>query len=70
VGQGTTDLALRVGLNSGPTTAGVLRGEKARFQLFGDVSREMFQCCLCNHVIIDHYFTVNRVFLNNILYYH
>jgi hypothetical protein len=24
-------------LNSGPTTAGVLRGEKARFQLFGDV---------------------------------
>ena len=36
--QGTTDLSLRVGLNSGPTTAGVLRGEKARFQLFGDVS--------------------------------
>jgi class 3 adenylate cyclase len=36
--QGTSDLALRIGLNSGPTTAGVLRGEKARFQLFGDVS--------------------------------
>jgi class 3 adenylate cyclase len=35
--QGTADLALRIGLNSGPTTAGVLRGEKARFQLFGDV---------------------------------
>jgi class 3 adenylate cyclase len=31
-------LSLRIGLNSGPTTAGVLRGEKARFQLFGDVS--------------------------------
>jgi hypothetical protein len=31
------DLSLRIGLNSGPTTAGVLRGEKARFQLFGDV---------------------------------
>jgi hypothetical protein len=30
-------LTIRVGLNSGPTTAGVLRGEKARFQLFGDV---------------------------------
>jgi hypothetical protein len=29
---------MRFGLNSGPTTAGVLRGEKARFQLFGDVS--------------------------------
>jgi class 3 adenylate cyclase len=36
--QGTKDLALRIGLNSGPTTAGVLRGEKSRFQLFGDVS--------------------------------
>jgi hypothetical protein len=34
--QGTTALALRFGLNSGPTTAGVLRGEKGRFQLFGD----------------------------------
>jgi hypothetical protein len=31
---------MRVGLNSGPTTAGVLRGAKARFQLFGDVSRD------------------------------
>jgi hypothetical protein len=28
---------MRIGLNSGPTTGGVLRGEKARFQLFGDV---------------------------------
>jgi hypothetical protein len=27
---------MRVGLHSGPVTAGVLRGEKARFQLFGD----------------------------------
>ena len=36
LGEGTTDLKLRVGLHSGPTTAGVLRGEKARFQLFGD----------------------------------
>jgi class 3 adenylate cyclase len=34
-------LALRIGLNSGPTTAGVLRGEKARFQLFGDVSKQV-----------------------------
>ena len=36
LGKETTTLALRVGLHSGPTTAGVLRGEKSRFQLFGD----------------------------------
>jgi class 3 adenylate cyclase len=36
LGPDTADLALRVGLNSGPVTAGVLRGEKSRFQLFGD----------------------------------
>ena len=29
-------MGLRVGLNSGPVTAGVLRGERSRFQLFGD----------------------------------
>jgi class 3 adenylate cyclase len=31
-----SSLALRFGLHSGPVTAGVLRGEKSRFQLFGD----------------------------------
>jgi len=36
LGPGTADLGLRTGLHSGPTIAGVLRGEKARFQLFGD----------------------------------
>ena len=36
LGPGTSDLALRVGLHSGPVTGGVLRGEKSRFQLFGD----------------------------------
>lgn len=36
LGPGTSDLTLRIGLHSGPVTAGVLRGEKARFQLFGD----------------------------------
>ena len=36
LGPGTTDLAMRFGLHSGPVTAGVLRGEKSRFQLFGD----------------------------------
>jgi class 3 adenylate cyclase len=36
LGPDTSDLGLRLGLNSGPVTAGVLRGERARFQLFGD----------------------------------
>jgi class 3 adenylate cyclase len=36
LGPGTGDLRMRFGLNSGPVTAGVLRGEKSRFQLFGD----------------------------------
>jgi class 3 adenylate cyclase len=36
LGPDTTDLAMRFGLHSGPVTAGVLRGEKSRFQLFGD----------------------------------
>lgn len=36
LGPETGDLALRIGLHSGPVTAGVLRGERAHFQLFGD----------------------------------
>ena len=36
LGPGTMDLGMRVGIHSGPVTAGVLRGEKSRFQLFGD----------------------------------
>jgi class 3 adenylate cyclase len=36
LGPDTADLMLRFGLNSGPVTAGVLRGQKSRFQLFGD----------------------------------
>eukprot|EP00977_Amphora_coffeiformis_P016683 scaffold5233_cov178-Amphora_coffeaeformis.AAC.3 len=36
LGPETANLNMRYGLNSGPVTAGVLRGEKARFQLFGD----------------------------------
>ena len=36
LGYGTESLELRVGLHSGAVTAGVLRGEKSRFQLFGD----------------------------------
>jgi len=36
LGPDTGDLQIRTGLHSGPVTAGVLRGEKSRFQLFGD----------------------------------
>lgn len=35
LGPDTGDLRARCGLHSGPVTAGVLRGDKARFQLFG-----------------------------------
>jgi class 3 adenylate cyclase len=36
LGPDTADLTVRIGIHSGPVTAGVLRGEKSRFQLFGD----------------------------------
>jgi class 3 adenylate cyclase len=36
VSLGPGDLALRIGIHSGPITAGVLRGQRSRFQLFGD----------------------------------
>jgi class 3 adenylate cyclase len=36
LGSDTMDLSMRFGLHSGPVTAGVLRGERSRFQLFGD----------------------------------
>ena len=36
LGPDTSDLGIRVGLNTGPVTAGVLRADRARFQLFGD----------------------------------
>ena len=36
LGADTASLMIRVGLHSGSVTGGVLRGEKARFQLFGD----------------------------------
>jgi class 3 adenylate cyclase len=36
LGVGTDELALRSGMHSGEVTAGVLRGDKGRFQLFGD----------------------------------
>jgi hypothetical protein len=40
-GPDTSALSFRVGLHSGPITGGVLRGDNARFQLFGDVSHPL-----------------------------
>jgi class 3 adenylate cyclase len=34
LGPGTGELSMRMGLHSGPVTAGVLRGDRARFQLY------------------------------------
>mmetsp|Transcript_15997 Transcript_15997/g.44260 ORF Transcript_15997/g.44260 Transcript_15997/m.44260 type:complete len:198 (-) Transcript_15997:1190-1783(-) len=36
LGDDTRNLTLRIGMHSGGVTAGVLRGDKSRFQLFGD----------------------------------
>lgn len=36
LGPDTCELRIRIGLNSGPVTGGILRGERRRFQLFGD----------------------------------
>ena len=36
LGPDTAELAIRIGIHSGPVTSGVLRGDKGRFQLFGD----------------------------------
>lgn len=36
LGPDTGDLNIRIGIHSGPVTAGVLRGDRSRFQLFGE----------------------------------
>ena len=35
LGPDTGELSMRFGINSGPVTAGLLRGDRSRFQLFG-----------------------------------
>ena len=39
LGPDTGDLQIRVGIHSGHVVAGVLRGDRARFQLFGDTGK-------------------------------
>ena len=46
LGPDTAELSLRVGLHSGPVVAGVLRGDKSRFQLFGDTVSIFCRQCL------------------------
>lgn len=36
LGDDVKELRMRVGIHAGPVTAGVLRGERACFQLYGD----------------------------------
>jgi len=40
LGPDTADLSFRIGMHSGPVTGGVLRGQNARFQLFGDTMNQ------------------------------
>ena len=48
LGEDTRELGFRVGLHSGQVTAGVLRGDKGRFQLFGDTGKaNQFGMTLC-----------------------
>lgn len=56
LGPDTANLKLRVGLHSGKITGGVLKGDKCRFQLFGDTMNtaryvEFVVGCLVAHVL-------------------
>ncbi|KAG7338222.1 adenylate/guanylate cyclase [Nitzschia inconspicua] len=57
LGPDTADLGLRIGLHSGAVTAGVLRGQKSRFQLFGDTvntAARMESTGMVNRIQISH----------------
>jgi hypothetical protein len=57
LGPDTGDLDLRVGIHSGQVTGGVLRGERSRFQLFGDTMVRFYQPvigCLQDDAQVSH----------------
>eukprot|EP00538_Stauroneis_constricta_P006140 CAMPEP_0119570654 /NCGR_PEP_ID=MMETSP1352-20130426/43720_1 /TAXON_ID=265584 /ORGANISM="Stauroneis constricta, Strain CCMP1120" /LENGTH=1723 /DNA_ID=CAMNT_0007620323 /DNA_START=525 /DNA_END=5699 /DNA_ORIENTATION=+ len=56
LGPDTGDLRLKIGMHSGQVTAGVLRGQKTRFQLFGDTvntAARMESTCLKSRIQIS-----------------
>ena len=50
---------MRFGIHSGPVTAGVLRGDKQRFQLFGDTVNTGTTSFNCLQSKIHQYFLSN-----------
>ena len=65
LGEDTADLQLRVRLYSGPVTAGVLRGQRCRFQLFGDTGKGKSSVFVCLSgifgvlTLFSYFYTVN-----------
>jgi class 3 adenylate cyclase len=57
---GVTGMHMRIGIHSGPITAGVLRTEKGRFQMFGDTMntasrvRAVVLCVVCALILMRH----------------
>ena len=54
---------MRIGLHSGEVTAGILRGQKSRFQLFGDSmntgKKPSFACRQRSEIFITYVYQIN-----------
>jgi class 3 adenylate cyclase len=53
LGPETGDLRLRVGLHSGPITAGVLRGERSRFQVWFKCNRRSTRSIIAHRCFLS-----------------